>query len=108
MNRWLAKHLELERSRFDKQERANEEREWRRQNETVRSLSEAYAKGEPPTLDDLLSNAERDWSLRSSKTPSETPRALARDREYRDTEYQDESTRESITRASIPPSSRRK
>ena len=40
-----------------------------RQNEILRILSTAYASGEPPTLDDLLSHAERDWSLKSSKTP---------------------------------------
>jgi len=42
-----------------------------RQNEILRILSTAYASGEPPTLDDLLSHAERDWSLKSSPTPSE-------------------------------------
>lgn len=40
------------------------------QNETVRILSTAYASGEPTTLDDLLSSAERDWSVRSSRKPS--------------------------------------
>ena len=40
-----------------------------RQNETLRIVSTAYASGEPITLDDLLSHAERDWSLRSSKKP---------------------------------------
>ncbi len=38
-------------------------------NETLRVVLTAFASGEPITLDDLLSHAERDWSLRSSKTP---------------------------------------
>lgn len=111
-NRWLAKHLELERSRYDRHMSARSEREFRRQNETVKTLSDSYARGEPPTLDDLLSSAERDWSLRSSVTPYETPRSKRTGRpsippHEPDNEYQDEPTRESITRAS-PPSSRRK
>lgn len=36
-------------------------------NETWRIACTAFASGEPITLDDLLSSAERDWSLRSSK-----------------------------------------
>jgi hypothetical protein len=40
-----------------------------RQNELLRIVATAYASGEPTTLDDLLSHAERDWSLRSSKKP---------------------------------------
>lgn len=36
-------------------------------NETWRTASTAYAAAEPTTLDDLLSSAERDFSLRSSK-----------------------------------------
>lgn len=39
-------------------------------NETLRIVLTAFAAGEPITLDDLLSSAERDWSLKSSKTPS--------------------------------------
>lgn len=77
-NRWLATQLERERTRFDKQMSAQHEREMRRQNETVKTLSEAYALGEPPTLDDLLSSAERDFSVRSSVTPFETPAAKSR------------------------------
>lgn len=42
-----------------------------RQNEMLKILARAYASGEPTTLDDLLQNAEDDWSLRSSRTPSE-------------------------------------
>jgi len=41
-----------------------------RQNEMLRILARAFASGEPTTLDDLLQNAEEDWSLRSSRTPS--------------------------------------
>lgn len=40
-----------------------------RQNELVKILAEGFATGELPTLESLLSNAEREWSLRSSKTP---------------------------------------
>jgi hypothetical protein len=40
-----------------------------RQNELLRVVLTAFASGEPTTLDDLLSHAERDWSLKSSKTP---------------------------------------
>jgi hypothetical protein len=36
-------------------------------NETWRIASTAYAAAEPVTLEDLLSSAERDFSLRSSK-----------------------------------------
>lgn len=48
-----------------------------RQNETVRILSTAFASGEPLTLDDLLSSAERDFTLRSSEKPSEPPSGMA-------------------------------
>lgn len=45
-------------------------------NETIKIMSTAYASEEPQTLDDLLSHAERDWSLRSSEPPSrKTPPA---------------------------------
>jgi hypothetical protein len=40
-----------------------------RQNEMLRVLATAYASAEPATLDDLLSRAEHDWNVRSSKTP---------------------------------------
>ncbi len=43
------------------------------QNETVRIMSTAYASEEPQTLEDLLSHAERDWSIRSSERPSSIP-----------------------------------
>lgn len=43
-----------------------------RQNELLKILATAFASAEPVTLDDLLSHAERDWSLKSSKTPSES------------------------------------
>lgn len=58
--RWLRKHSELEGQRVIASS-----------NETLRIVSTAYASGEPHTLDDLLSSAERDWSLRSSEPPSE-------------------------------------
>lgn len=40
-----------------------------RENELLKILATAYASEAPTTLDDLLNHAERDWSLRSSKTP---------------------------------------
>lgn len=43
------------------------------QNETLRIMSTAYASEEPQTLEDLLSHAERDWSLRSSERQSIPP-----------------------------------
>jgi hypothetical protein len=49
--------------------RREQQRNIERQNEQLKILATAFASGEPPTLDDLLSHAERDWSLRSSKTP---------------------------------------
>jgi hypothetical protein len=53
------------------------------QNETVRIMSTAYASGEPVTLADLLSSAERDWSLRSaagqSASDDDEPTELRRD-----------------------------
>lgn len=42
-----------------------------RHNETLRIVCTAFAVGEPTTLEDLLSAAEHDWSVRSSKTPPE-------------------------------------
>ena len=40
-----------------------------RQNELLKIVATAFASGEPPTLADLLSKAEQDWSLTRSKTP---------------------------------------
>lgn len=40
-----------------------------RQNEMLKVVLTAFASGEPPTLESLLSHAEQDWSLTSSKTP---------------------------------------
>lgn len=40
-------------------------------NETLRVVLQAFASAQPTTLDDLLTQAEHDWSLRSSKTPSD-------------------------------------
>lgn len=40
-----------------------------RQNELLKILATAFANAEPTTLDDLLNHAERDWSLKSSRTP---------------------------------------
>lgn len=40
-------------------------------NETLRVVLQAFASAQPTTLDDLLTQAEHDWNLRSSKTPSD-------------------------------------
>lgn len=46
--------------------RREQQRSITRQNELLKTLATAFASGEPTTLDDLLSHAERDWSLKSS------------------------------------------
>lgn len=91
-NRWLAEHLERERTRYDAHKRKRKElatkqreREIARQNELLRVISEAYAHGEPHTLDDLLSHAERDFTLRSSRTPSGYPERRSKPPSYRRT-----------------------
>lgn len=53
-----------------RQEQQTIERVFKEVNETQRTLSTAFAQGEPQTLADLLSSAERDWSLRSYGPPS--------------------------------------
>lgn len=58
--RWLEKLLELQRQRHTSSH-----------NETIEIMSTAYSSEEPLTLEDLLSRAERDFSLRSSGTGSE-------------------------------------
>jgi hypothetical protein len=44
-----------------------------RQNDIIKLLATAYASAQPATLDELLQNTELDWSLRSSRTPSDPP-----------------------------------
>lgn len=44
------------------------------QNSLLRIVSTAYASGEPVTLDDLLTRAEQDFNLRSSRTPPDGSR----------------------------------
>lgn len=51
--------------------RRQQQRDIERQNELLKILCTAFASGEPTTLDDLLSHAERDWSVKSSRTPSD-------------------------------------
>lgn len=66
-----------------------EQRHISEHNETIRTMSTAFASEEQPTLDDLLSSAERDWSLRSSEPPStKTPREQSYNR---------------LARSSVPP-----
>lgn len=57
--RWLRRHSELQ-----------ERRAIDSSNETLRIVSTAFASGEPVTLDDLLSSAERDFTLKQSATAS--------------------------------------
>lgn len=66
MRRWLTEHLERERQR----EHARIASELERHNETLRILSQASANTVPPTLDSLLVDEKRDWSLESSPVPS--------------------------------------
>lgn len=54
-----AEHLERERLRHMRFT-------YEQSNETLRTASTAFASEEPQTLEDLLSHAERDWSLKSS------------------------------------------
>lgn len=54
-------------------------------NETLRIVSTAFASGEPLTLGDLLSSAERDFSLRQSalaSTVEVTPQPKPRESSY--------------------------
>jgi len=65
-----AEHLERERQRLTRFA-------FDQVNETSKTLSTAFAGDSPPTLADLLSHAERDWSLTSSEagsTPDEDDR----------------------------------
>lgn len=66
MKRWINVYLDREKQR-DAERTA---REVQRHNETLRILSEASASPAPPTLDSLLADEKRDWSLPSSQTPS--------------------------------------
>jgi hypothetical protein len=66
VNRWLRKHLANERQR----ELQQIERDLRQQNETLRILSEASESGGQPTLEGLLRDERRDFSLESSQPPS--------------------------------------
>jgi hypothetical protein len=65
-NRYLTELLR--RQRLESAELLRQERlqSIERQNETLMIVCTAYASGEPLTLADLLSKADRDWSLKSS------------------------------------------
>jgi hypothetical protein len=67
-NRYLRELLRRQKLESDEQLKQSEQRSVERQNETLRIVCTAYASGEPLTLADLLSKADRDWSLRSSAT----------------------------------------
>jgi hypothetical protein len=64
--RWLRELLERERLSYEKLEQKLHERALRQHNETLRILSEASVNGERPTLESLLANEARDFSLESS------------------------------------------
>lgn len=66
-----AEHLERERQRLTRFA-------FEQVNETSRTLSTAFANDNPPTLSELLSHAERDWSLHSSDSGC-TPDDIDRD-----------------------------
>ena len=67
--RYLEEALERQRLHSSERERAMLRESLERQNELLRIVATAYASGEPITLDDLLSHAERDWSVKSSRKP---------------------------------------
>ncbi len=46
--------------------RREREKSFARHNATVKILSEAFSRGQPASLEDLLSKVERDWSLKSA------------------------------------------
>lgn len=68
-NRWLRELLERERLASEKQLADMHERELLRSNATLRTLSESSANAERVTLESLLSNELRDFTLESSPTP---------------------------------------
>jgi hypothetical protein len=80
-------------------QRKHNEHVFRRVNEISTTLSTAFASGEPQTLDDLLSKAERDWSLKSYGPPPEVdPQTVA---------LPPREVQPRISRPPPPPSSRR-
>jgi hypothetical protein len=71
--RWLLEHLDRERLANEELLARQRSAEMRRHNETLRILSEASASVAQPTLESLLANEARDFSLESSQPPSEPP-----------------------------------
>ncbi len=67
--KYLEELLRRQEQRSSEREHAMLRESLERQNELLKILAEGFATGELPTLESLLSNAEREWSLRSSKTP---------------------------------------
>ena len=67
--KYLEELLRRQEQRSNEREHAMLREGLERQNELVKILAEAFATGQKPTLERLLNDAERDWSLRSSKTP---------------------------------------
>jgi hypothetical protein len=60
---WMLKRQRRWQSKLLAQE---QQRHIASQNETLKTVLTAFASGEQPMLDDLLSSVERDWSLKSS------------------------------------------
>jgi hypothetical protein len=68
-NRWLREHSERERLRAEKTRLDDTQREFFRHKETVRIGYESLSIAQPLTFDELQSNSEVDWSIRSSVEP---------------------------------------
>lgn len=72
--RYSRELLARQAQRHTAQRHSEQRRHFEAQNETLRITLTAFANEEPRTLDDLLSHAERDWSLRSSQESSRSSR----------------------------------
>jgi hypothetical protein len=87
--RWLLGLLELERQSYESRLTEQRASEMRRHNETLRILSEAYAQGERPSLESLLADERRDWSVTSRPESSElTPSNPPQPSDWSDDELQ--------------------
>lgn len=71
--RWLLELLERERAESEAMLARHRAGEVQRHNETLKTFYEASERAERHTLEELLDNAERDFSLESSETPSPPP-----------------------------------
>ena len=71
--RWLVELLDRERLAYERALAEHRSSEIQRHNETLRTLSEASESAERVTLESLLDNAERDFSLESSRSRFDPP-----------------------------------